>query len=75
LNSITIVSDDLSGIESLIKRVNSKVSFPGIKGNDIETLHKIKDIFGGDKKVIQVIKQIKNYPELIQKLEVNHGST
>lgn len=77
MKSITIVSDDVEGIESLIMQSNSISKLPGIKGVGIETIHKIKEIFGSNTKLSEIMQAFKDDPELAKnlngQLEVYHG--
>lgn len=80
MDSITILSDDAAGIESLIKLTNfTSVPAPGLSGNGIEVIKKIRNTFGSHITIKQLMGILKDHPELvtelnmIDKFQVNHA--
>jgi hypothetical protein len=65
--NVTILSEDSSGIESLVKLVRTNEPFTGFSGKGFSVLRKMRRIFGSTtvKEIHQILSQ---NPELIDRL-------
>ena len=69
MESITIISDDVSGIEDLIKMTNFITTpTPGLSGKGVEVIRKLRKTFGGGITVKQVMGILKENPQLVTEL-------
>jgi hypothetical protein len=69
LDSITIFSDDPSGIENLININGITVTrAPGLSGKGVAVIKKIRNTFGGNITVRELMAIFNDYPQLVTEL-------
>lgn len=74
-----IMSDDPSGIESLLKKAD--FTKPGFSGRGISVIHKLRSVFGGHMSIRDIMPILNENPVLVDELNqigefrVHHGST